>query len=88
MNGVIGVGGVVALLLAAGGIIGLLRPNQFAPKWLISASGLVVLNDVMLTRAYGLVPRLLHDSDWNWQGKIVALAATLVVASLPLFGWH
>lgn len=48
----------------------------------------MLLNDVMLTRAYGLFPDLVPSSDWNWQGKIMALAVTLVVASLPAFGWR
>ena len=48
----------------------------------------MILNDVMLTRAYGLFPNLLPHSEWNWQGKLMALAATLVVASLPGFGWR
>lgn len=88
MNGMIGVSGVVALLLVAGGAVGLARKNQFALRWLIVAAGLVVLNDAMLTQGYGLVPRLLPASDWNWQGKIMALAGTLLIAAIPSFGWR
>ena len=88
MDGLISIGGVVGLLLAVGSIIGVMSPRLFALKWLATAGGLVVLNDVMLTRAYGLLPRLLPPSDWNWQGKIMALAVTLAVAALPAFGWH
>ena len=88
MNGLIGIAGVVGLLLIFGGIIGVLRPRLFDLKWLAAAGGLVLLKDVMLTRAYGLLPDLLPPSDWNWQGKIMALAVTLAVASLPAFGWH
>ena len=88
MNGLIGIAGVIGLLLVVGGIIGVMRPQLFAPKWLAAAGGLVLLNDIMLTRAYGLLPDLLPPSDWNWQGKIMALAVTLAVASLPAFGWR
>ncbi|UAK23070.1 CPBP family intramembrane glutamic endopeptidase, BDIM_20840 family [Sphingomonas nostoxanthinifaciens] len=88
MNGVIGIAGVVALLIVVGGLVGLAQRDRFAPRWLIAAAGLVILNDAMLTRAYGLLPRLLPDADWNWQGKLTALAATLVVATFPAFGWR
>ena len=88
MNGIIGIAGVVPLLLVVGGVIGLARRDQFSPKWLIAAAGLVVLNDVMLTRSYGTLPELFPASAWNWQGKIVALVATLVIAALPAFGWR
>lgn len=88
MNGFIGIAGVVGLLVLAGGLIGLARPSLFAPKWLMIAAGLMILNDALLTRAYGLIPHLLPSSDWNWQGKILALAATLIIAALPAFGWQ
>jgi membrane protease YdiL (CAAX protease family) len=88
MNGLIGIAGVVAILLVAGGVIGLARRDRFAPRWLLVAASLVFVNDAMLTRGYGLVPRLLPASDWNWQGKLMALAATLAIASLPFFGWR
>lgn len=87
MNGLIGIVGVIALLLIAGGIIGLTRRDQFAPKWLLVAAGLVILNDVMLTRAYGLLPYLL-PGEKNWQGKSLALITTLAIAAIPTFGWR
>lgn len=88
MNGFIGILGVIGLLLLAGGTIGLIRRDLFSFRWLLVAVGLVFLNDALLTRVYGLLPDLLPGSDWNWQGKGLALAATLVVASLPMFGWR
>lgn len=88
MNGVVSIAGVIAMLLVFGGLLGMTRRQLFAPKWLIVAAGLVILNDFMLTRAYGLAPHLLPPSDWNWQGKIMALATTLAIASLPTFGWQ
>src|SRR5204863_69998 len=27
-------------------------------------------------------------TGWNWQGKVLALAATLAIAALPGFGWR
>lgn len=88
MDGVIGIAGVIALLLAAGGAIGLLQRGRFEARWLLIAAGLVLINDVLLTRCYGLIPRLVPALDWNWQGKILALAATLAIAALPAFGWR
>lgn len=54
--------------------------------WLLAAALLVLLNDLMLTNGYGLFPSLPLGGDWNWQGKILALAASLVVIALPGFG--
>jgi len=88
INGVIGIAGVLGLLLLAGGVIGLVDRRNFSPRWLLAAAGLVLLNDALLTRAYGLLPDLLPGAAWNWQGKILALAATLIVAALPAFGWR
>lgn len=87
VNGLIGIGGVLALLLVVGGLIGLADRKRFAPRWLLIAGLLVAINDILLTRAYGRLPDLL-GGDWNWQGKLLALAATLALASLPAFGWR
>lgn len=87
MDGVIEIAGVIALLLVVGGAVGLARRESFSLRWLLVAAGLVLLNDVLLTRGYGLLPHIIPKSAWNWQGKILALAATLAIASLPAFGW-
>lgn len=68
------------LLLGVGLVLGLLRPGRFDWRWLLGAAGLVILNNLMLGRGYGLVPDVL-GGDWNWTGKALALAATLAVAS-------
>ncbi|MDQ8757307.1 CPBP family intramembrane glutamic endopeptidase [Sphingosinicella sp. LHD-64] len=88
MNGFIGLIGTLALLLLAGTALGLLQRHNFSFRWLLAAAALVVLNDALLTRGYGLLPDLLPASDWNWQGKLLALAATLAIAALPVFGWR
>lgn len=88
MDSIIGTLGVAAILLLAGGGLGLLNVRSFSPRWLLVAVALVVVNDALLTNGYGLIPNLLPQSDWNWQGKILALAATLIIASLPAFGWR
>lgn len=86
MDGFIGILGVVALLLGAGVVLGALLPGRMSLPWLLAAALLVLLNDLMLTNGYGLFPSLPLGSDWNWQGKILALAASLFVIALPGFG--
>jgi membrane protease YdiL (CAAX protease family) len=88
VNGIIGIGGVLALLLLAGGAVALLQRGGVSFRWLAAAAGLVLLNDVLLTKVYGLLPDLLPGAEFNWQGKLLALAGTLAVASLPAFGWR
>lgn len=87
MNGLIALGGVLVLLLLVGGLIGLSDRARFSPRWLVAAALLVAVNDALLTRAYGNLPDVLGGS-WNWQGKLLALAATLAIAALPAFGWR
>lgn len=80
MNGLAGIGGVIAVLIIVGWGLGRLQPRLFFPRWLLAAAGLVLLNDVLLTNGYGLLPSIFRDSDWNWQGKGLALAATVAIA--------
>jgi hypothetical protein len=88
VNGVIGIGATIALLLLIGGLIGLADRARFSPQWLLVAALLVAVNDALLTRFYGTMPNLLAGLDRNWQGKALALAASLAIAALPFFGWR
>jgi uncharacterized protein len=88
LNGLIGIAGVLALLLATGALVALVQRGGVSWRWLGVAAGLVLLNDLLLTRVYGTLPDLFEGGDWNWQGKLLALLGTLVVASLPAFGWR
>lgn len=85
MNGLISLGGTLMILLALGTLIGCSDRRWFAPRWLLIAAALVAINDILLTRAYGWLPDAIGGT-WNWQGKILALAATIAVAALPAFG--
>ncbi|MBX9701825.1 MAG: CPBP family intramembrane metalloprotease, partial [Acetobacteraceae bacterium] len=87
MNGLIGLGGTLAILLLLGGAIGLADRRRFNPRWLAIAALLVAVNDALLTSAYGLLPDFI-GGEWNWQGKLLALGATLIIAALPAFGWR
>ncbi|WP_419809889.1 CPBP family intramembrane glutamic endopeptidase, BDIM_20840 family [Sphingomonas sp.] len=86
MNGLIGLAGVLTLLVVVGGVIGLADRARFAPRWLLLAALLVAVNDALLTRGYGVMHDLI-GGEWNWQGKLLALIATLAIAALPWFGW-
>lgn len=86
MNAFISLAAVLALFAVAGFGLGVLDRARFSTRWLGVAALLVVLNDLVLTRGYGLLPDLL-GGDWNWQGKILALIVTLAIAALPAFGW-
>ncbi len=87
MDGIIAIGGTLALFLLVGGLIGLADRKRFAPHWLLIAAALVAVNDALLTRGYHNLPNLFVGVHWNWEGKLLALAATLVIASLPMFTW-
>ena len=87
MNGLVGLGGTLAVLLLVGLVVGYADRQRFLLRWLLVAALLVAPNDALLTRAYGLLPEMIGGS-WNWQGKLLALCATLVIASLPAFGWR
>jgi uncharacterized protein len=87
MDGMIGIASVVAILLASGGVIAIWRRGSVALPWLAAAAVLIVINDAMLTNLYGLLPNVI-PGDRNWQGKGLALAATLMLAALPGLGWR
>lgn len=76
-------GGLVVL----GSLVGLIDRRKFSFAWLLVAALLFFVNDSALTRIYGLLPEYLGD-EWNWTGKLLALAITLAIASHPAFGWE
>ncbi|WP_112384301.1 CPBP family intramembrane glutamic endopeptidase, BDIM_20840 family [Sphingomonas carotinifaciens] len=87
MNGLIGLGGTLALLLVLRVMLGCTDRKRFSPRWLLIAALLVASNDALLTSAYGSLPDLI-GGKWNWQGKLLALAATLAIAATPAFGFR
>ncbi|MBC2670088.1 type II CAAX prenyl endopeptidase Rce1 family protein [Novosphingobium piscinae] len=87
MNGLIGLAGVIGILLGAGLVVGLGNRAAFSPRWLLISALLVTLNDALLTNAYRLLPNMLGGT-WNWQGKLLALGASLAIAAMPAFGWR
>jgi membrane protease YdiL (CAAX protease family) len=87
VNGLIGLAGTLGLLLTFGTIFGLADRRNFSVRWLVAAALLVAINDCLLTLGYGWLPDVVGGT-WNWQGKLMALAASLAVAALPPFGWR
>lgn len=85
MNGLIGLGGTLAGLLILGAAIGAIGRRQVSLSWLLVAAVMVAVNDALLTFGYGLLPDLVGGT-WNWQGKLLALVATLAIAASPRFG--
>lgn len=55
---------VVPVLLVLGTAIGFADRRRFAPAWLGVAALLVIVNDALLTRGYGLIPDVLGGA-WN-----------------------
>jgi CAAX protease family protein len=47
----------------------------------------VAFDNLLLSRGYRLLPDV-FGGHWNWTGKVLALAGTLAIASLPAFGWR
>lgn len=88
MDAVISIALIGAILLATGLALGLVDRGNFAPRWLVAGAVVVVLNDALLTNFYGNLTSFLPDSEWNWQGKLLALAASLAIAAHPAIGWR
>lgn len=79
---------ICCIVIVVGLALGLADRKNFSPGWLALATALVFANDAMLTRGFGLIADLVPDSEWNWQGKLMALCLSLVVAALGMFGWR
>ena len=88
MDSIVSILAICAILLLAGLACGLLDRGGFSVRWLLGGIALVALNDVLLTNFYGLLPTAFPQSEWNWQGKALALVATLAIAAHPAIGWQ
>ncbi|MDP3459552.1 MAG: CPBP family intramembrane metalloprotease [Hyphomonas sp.] len=75
-------------ILAGLGLVGAaVFRSSFRWKWLVAALVLNLAYQALLTRGFWLVPDPFTAADWNWAGKLAAMAGTLAVMSLPAFGW-
>lgn len=55
--------------------------------WLLAALASMALYDALLTRGFGLIPLDFGPSQWNWEGKTLAVILSVALASLPWLGW-
>lgn len=55
--------------------------------WLLAALVSMAAYDALLTRGFGLIPIDFGPSQWNWEGKVLAVVLSLALASLPWLGW-
>lgn len=79
-----GIGIVVALGLA----LAVLLRGRIRWGWFAGAVALMAVYELVLTGFYGVVQIPGIESDWNWSGKIMAVALSLAVAALPVIGWR
>ena len=78
----------LSCILVIGLAIGARRPRSFSAMWFATGAALIVVHALLVTRVYGLVPSPLNGIEqWNWSGKIAALAGMLTIASMSSFGW-
>ena len=57
-------------------------------RWLAAALVLNLIYQALLTRGFWMIPDPFPQANWNWSGKLAALTGTLIVMSLPAFGWR
>lgn len=74
--------GWVGATAAAGLVCAALARGRVRWLWLTAALLLMVAYDALLTRGYGRLPVDFGPSDWNWEGKALAVALSLGVAAL------
>jgi CAAX protease family protein len=74
------------LLLAA--ILAAFDRSRARIRWLAAALLLVAVHEILVTRLLWQIPWTAAEGRWNWLGKLAALAASLAVAALPVFGWR
>ncbi|MNH77902.1 CAAX amino terminal protease self- immunity [compost metagenome] len=74
--------------VAVGGLVvaGLMK-GRVRWGWLVASFLLMAVYDAVLTRGYGNIPLSFGSSNWNWEGKALAVLLSLAVASLPVIGW-
>lgn len=77
--------GAVAVLGAIGALT---FRKSFRLSWFLVALGLYALYDLLLTRFFFTLPNFPPAADWNWLGKVMAIAAMLAIAALPAFGFR
>ncbi|WP_439473167.1 CPBP family intramembrane glutamic endopeptidase, BDIM_20840 family [Brevundimonas sp.] len=73
-------GGWIGATAAMGLVAAVALRGKVKWGWFLGALALMAAYDALLTRGYGHIPLQFWPSDWNWEGKVMALALSLVVA--------
>ena len=73
--------GWVGATAAAGLACAALLRGKVRWLWFGGALALMVAYDVLLTRGYGHIPLDFGASDWNWEGKALAVLLSLAAAT-------
>jgi hypothetical protein len=76
--------GILAGLGLAGALV---FRSGFRAHWLVAALALNLVYSALLTRGFWMIPDPFPGADWNWAGKLAAMAGTMIVMALPAFGW-
>src|SRR5690606_19082663 len=80
--------GPIGAVAVAGLALAALMRGRIHWGWFAGAMATLVVYELALTQVYGLLPLLNPSESWNWAGKVLAIAVTLVIASLPWVGWR
>ena len=86
-DAVIAMWGWLGAVALAAGAAAVLSRGKVRWGWLAAGLLLMAVYDAVLTRGYGHLPLSFGSSNWNWEGKMLAVLLSLVVASLPFIGW-
>lgn len=81
-DAIMALAGWIGATAAAGLVAALALRGRVKWLWLFGALALMTAYDALLTRGYGHIPIQFWPSDWNWEGKAMALALSLTVALL------
>ena len=72
--------------VAVAGLLGaVVARGRIGWGWFLGSLLLMAAYDALLTRGYGHIPLTFWPSNWNWEGKAMAVALSLTVAGL--LGW-
>lgn len=77
----------LGLILAAAIPFLLFARRQFRLDWFLAALAIYAGYQILLTRGLWQVPDP-FPGDWNWFGKLLVIAFSLALASLPAIGWE
>jgi len=79
-DAIMALAGWIGATAALGLVAALFLRGKVKWGWFAGALVLMAAYDALLTRGYGQIPIQFWPSDWNWEGKTLAIALSLTVA--------